>query len=84
MQAGHRKGDTVLYIVRHKAVIGGRVRDISPTSEPPRKTRVLYWAAWRMRRRIYKRFGYQMEIQKSTDGYALWRPGEEISLIRQK
>jgi hypothetical protein len=81
MQAGQRKGDTMRYIVRHTILLDGRVHDVSPKES--REALSLYLAAWRMRRRIYRRFGYRLDIQKSAEGYALWQPGEEIRLVRQ-
>jgi hypothetical protein len=47
-----------------------------------RECRWLYLSAWKMRRRIYRRFGYRLEIQRDRDGISLWRPGEEIKFVR--
>jgi hypothetical protein len=69
----------IRYCVVHTLATGHGPADLSPAKT--RRTWSLLFSAWAMKRRMAAR-GLRMEIQHVPGGWALWRPGEEVRLVR--
>lgn len=80
-------GQLIRYKIQHKLVTESGVVSLISKDNNIRETRNLHRVVKKMMRFMQERNGPpSYELQRDRDGYAIWRPGEEVTfhIMRRK